>query len=219
MRRTFLAIGGAGLVLVCTFFLVRESGLIEWFQVERLQTTVASYGAWAPMLFIAIYAVAPALLIPGSAITLAAGVLFGPIYGTLYTLIGATIGATIAFLLARTFSQRFVLFGESDVAQKVRAYDERIKRNGLATVLFLRFVPLFPFNALNYALGFTSVSFRDYVLGTAFGMIPGTFAYVYFGDSLATLSVPSIVGALALVIALALVGRCIMKRYDSYHGK
>jgi uncharacterized membrane protein YdjX (TVP38/TMEM64 family) len=51
----------------------------------------------------------------------------------------------------------------------------------LKIVFLLRLSPLFPFNLLNYALGITQVSLKDYVIGSL-GMIPGTILYVYIGS-------------------------------------
>ena len=53
----------------------------------------------------------------------------------------------------------------------------------------LRLSPLFPFNLLNYGLGLSQVSLKDYVLGTL-GIVPGTMMYVYVG---------SLVGSLAML--------------------
>jgi rhodanese-related sulfurtransferase len=71
------------------------------FDVAALQTWVESAGSAAPLAFIALYAAATVLFLPGSVITLAGGVLFGPVWGTLWSLTGATLGAALAFLIAR----------------------------------------------------------------------------------------------------------------------
>ena len=62
-----------------------------------------------------------------------------------------------------------------------RGVDAAIEREGFKVVLLLRFSPLVPFNALNYALALTGVSLRDYVLGSWIGMLPGTLLYVWLG--------------------------------------
>lgn len=211
-KYVYIVLGFA--VLIGILVWSRESGLLSEFQGEELKNTVLGFGVWAPVVYIAFYAAASLLFIPGSPITLVGGALFGPLYGTLYTILGATVGAVLAFQLARALGHKFVHSGTGKVSQKLHAYDDKIAKNGFLTVLILRLVPLFPFNALNFALGLTRVSFRDYLLGTFLGIIPGTFAYVYFGDSLATLSPLRIGGALALVIVLSLLGRYALARYD-----
>jgi uncharacterized membrane protein YdjX (TVP38/TMEM64 family) len=101
----------------------------------------------------------------------------------------------------------------SGVLAKLSKYEEAIQQNGFLTVLFLRFVPLFPFNGLNFALGLTSIKARDYILGTLLGIIPGTFAYVFFGDSLGTLSPLKIAVAVLGLCLLSLLGKYVMQRY------
>ena len=83
-----------------------------------------------------------------------------------------------AFLLGRTLARSWI---EQRAARnaKFRALDEAIKQEGFKIVLLLRLSPLFPFNLLNYTLGLTNVSLRDYVLASWIGMLPGTVMYVY----------------------------------------
>lgn len=214
MRLQYVILGIGLLTLIGVLVFLHQSGVLNVFQGERLKASVLGFGPLAPVIYIGFYALASLLFIPGSPITLAGGALFGPWYGTLYTLIGATIGALLAFLFSRMVGHRFLSYGTGKVSQKLQAYDEKIAANGFLAVLFLRFVPLFPFNGLNFALGFTKVSLRDYFLGTLLGIIPGTFAYVYFGDSLSMFSPIKIGGALVLMIALSLLGKLVLKRYN-----
>ncbi len=200
------------ILLVGAVILVRESNLGTFFQTEKLKALVVSFDMYAPLLYIGFYAVASVLFIPGSPITLAGGALFGPLYGTLYTIIGATLGATGGFILSRFIGGTFFSQKTGDVTSKLQSYNEKIKEHGFVTVLFLRFVPLFPFNGLNFGLGLTKVSFKDYFFGTFFGIIPGTFAYVYFGDSLASLNPVKIVGAIVFILILSVAGKLFLQK-------
>ena len=67
------------------------------------------------------------------------------------------------------------------------AIDKAVARSGLKIVFLLRLSPAFPYNLLNYALGLTSVRFHDYLLAS-FGMLPGTFLYVYYGKVIGSLA-------------------------------
>ena len=215
MQKKYIILSVVFVIFVGVLVLLHQSGLLNIFYGERLKATILGFGLWAPILYIGLYALASLLFIPGSPLTLVGGALFGPWFGTLYTVIGATIGAVLAFILSRAVGHRFIAYGTGKVSQKLQAYDEKIAAHGFLTVLFLRFVPLFPFNGLNFALGFTKVSFKDYFLGTFLGIIPGTFAFVYFGDSLSTLSPVKIVSALGLIVGLSLLGKWIMKKYEA----
>jgi uncharacterized membrane protein YdjX (TVP38/TMEM64 family) len=94
---------------------------------------------------------------------------------------------------------------------KIKEYDQKLEENGFMTVLFFRLVPLFPFNGLNFALGLTKVRIKDYFFATLIGIIPGTFAYVYLGSSLAEMNYANIIFAIVLIILLSLS----LKAYNS----
>ncbi|MEM8719092.1 MAG: TVP38/TMEM64 family protein [Cyanobacteria bacterium P01_G01_bin.39] len=141
---------------------------------------VDDLGAIAPMAFILIYMIATVAFLPGSILTLGAGVLFGVVQGSIYVFIGATIGATLAFLVGRYLARGWI---SRKIAgnQKFSAIDQAVGKEGLKIVLLTRLSPIFPFNLLNYGLGVTGVSLKDYILASV-GMIPGTVMYVYIGS-------------------------------------
>jgi uncharacterized membrane protein YdjX (TVP38/TMEM64 family) len=137
-------------------------------------------GSLGGIAFIGIYIIATVAFLPGSILTLGAGVIFGVILGSLYVFIGATLGATAAFLVGRYLARDWVTNKISD-NKKFAAIDKAVGKEGLKIVLLTRLSPIFPFNLLNYALGITGVSLQDYFLGSV-GMIPGTIMYVYIGS-------------------------------------
>src|SRR5262245_61402802 len=148
------------------------------FDFAAVQARVEAIGVAAPLAFVAIYAVAAVLLVPGAALTLAAGALFGPFAGALYSLVGATVGATLAFLLARFLVGDWV---RRKTGARLGELVEGIEREGWRFVAFVRLVPLFPYNLLNYALGLTRIPLAQYVVATFICMAPGAVAYSYLG--------------------------------------
>ncbi len=167
---------------------------------SSIETTVRGTGAVAPLVFIGLYIALTVILIPGTILTAAGGVLFGTALGTLYVVIGATFGATAAFLLARRLGRHRV---EAIAGRRIAAMDDWITRNGFVAVLYVRLIPVFPFNILNYAAGVTGVSARAYLLGTAIGIIPGTFAYAALGGSFDHPTSPEFLAAVSLIVVLA----------------
>ncbi len=141
---------------------------------------IESLGVVGGLAFIAIYVVAAVAFLPGSILTLGAGVVFGVVLGTVYVFIGATMGAIAAFCVGRYFARGWI---SQKIAgnQKFAAIDNAVARDGFKIVLLTRLSPIFPFNLLNYALGITGVSLKDYALGSI-GMLPGTLMYVYIGS-------------------------------------
>lgn len=165
-----------GLALVAGVLLLgqRAVGPVIGF-AERVE----DLGVWAPVVFILGYVIATVAFLPGSALTLAAGFIFGLGRGTLYTFIGATLGSAASFLVARYLARRAI---ERKIAgnPKFAAIDGAVGREGFKIVALLRLSPLFPFNLLNYALGLTKVPFLQY-LAASIAMLPGTLLYVYYG--------------------------------------
>lgn len=149
---------------------------------------VESLGAIGAIAFVGIYIVATVAFLPGSILTLGAGVVFGVWLGAIYVFIGATIGATAAFFVGRYLARDWVATKIAGNDQ-FSAIDRAVGKEGLKIVVLTRLSPVFPFNLLNYAFGLTGVSLRDYVIGSL-GMIPGTLMYVYIG---------SLAGNLALI--------------------
>ena len=142
---------------------------------------VKSQGALGPVIFMAGYAIFTVIGAPGSILTLLGGAIFGLGWGTLYVFIGATTGASLAFLVAR-YLARGMVERRIEGSPKFSAIDRAVGRQGLKIVALLRLSPVFPFNLLNYGLGLTRVRFVDYVIA-CFGMLPGTFLYVYYGKA------------------------------------
>jgi uncharacterized membrane protein YdjX (TVP38/TMEM64 family) len=141
---------------------------------------VASLGYVGGLVFMLIYIVATVVFIPGSVLTLGAGVLFGVILGSVYVFVGATLGAIAAFLIGRYLVRNWVR-KKSEGNQEFAAIDRAVAHAGFKIVLLTRLSPVFPFNLLNYAFGVTGVTFKDYALASV-GMFPGTVMYVYIGS-------------------------------------
>ena len=150
----------------------------DWLNVAALESWVKSAGALGPLLYMAVYAIATVLFLPGSVITLAGGALFGPVWGTLYSLTGATLGATVAFLIARYLASDWV---HRKAGGWTKQLIEGVQQEGWRFIAFVRLVPLFPFNLLNYALGLTRIGLLAYVAGSYVFMFPGALAYTYLG--------------------------------------
>jgi uncharacterized membrane protein YdjX (TVP38/TMEM64 family)/rhodanese-related sulfurtransferase len=143
-----------------------------------LEAWVAGAGALGPLLFVMIYAAATVLFLPGAALTLVGGALFGPVAGTLYNLTAATIGAVIAFLAARHLAADWV---RHRAGPRLDGIMKGVENEGWRFVAFTRLVPLFPFNLLNYALGLTRIPLAQYALASALFMLPGAIVYTYLG--------------------------------------
>jgi uncharacterized membrane protein YdjX (TVP38/TMEM64 family) len=151
--------------------------LLRW--VERL-------GDWGLVILVAVYVLAAVLLFPASILTLGIGALYGRepggvVKGFIAVSLGSVLGAAAAFFVGRKLARGWV---EQKVAgnPRFRALDQAVGDAGFKIVLLTRLSPVFPYTLLNYVFGLTRVRFRDYLLASWLGMIPGTLMYVYLGS-------------------------------------
>jgi pyruvate/2-oxoglutarate dehydrogenase complex dihydrolipoamide dehydrogenase (E3) component/uncharacterized membrane protein YdjX (TVP38/TMEM64 family) len=150
----------------------------QWFM--EFESYVKSLGAVGPVVVILVYVLLTVLFVPGSAVTIGAGTLFGLKTGFMVVVLGANLGALCSFLLARSFLREKVAAWAA-TNPKFRSLDQAIGRQGFKMVLLTRLSPVFPFVLLNYFLGLTAVRTGAYVLANLMGMLPATFLFVYIG--------------------------------------
>ncbi|MDX1511005.1 MAG: VTT domain-containing protein [Nitriliruptorales bacterium] len=161
--------------------------------------------------YVLLYAGLTIVLVPGVLLTTTAGLLFGLGGGTGVSLAGAIIGSTISFVVARRLGRSAV---EQLVAGRVAAVDRWLGDRGLAAVLTMRLVPLVPFSVANWAAGITSIRTRDYLVGTALGIVPGTVAYVAVGAKVTDPGSPAFLLALVALAVLSIGGVVALRRRE-----
>jgi len=195
------------------------SGLHRFLSVDTLREHRVELLVWvelhailAAALFIAVYAIAIVLLPPsGTLMTVTGGFVFGAVAGTGLAVVGATAGATLLFLAAR-FALGDWLRGRAGPG--IRRMRAGFRENELSYMLVLRLVPLFPFWLVNLAPAFLGVRLRTFVVGTVFGIIPGTAVFAVFGAGLGSILDAdrdlSLAGVLTPEIAAALIGLALL---------
>lgn len=186
--------------------------LVDLPAAADLRRTVESAGWAAPAAFVALYAVVTLAPVPKNLLSALAGSLFGLVPGVLLVLVAALLGALLAFALGRLLGRSAV---ERLTSQRVRDVDELLARRGLVSVVAARLVPVVPFTAVNYAAGLTAVRLRDYTLGTAVGIVPGTVAYVTLGRYGATPDAWPFVASGAGLLVLSAAGVVLARRRRS----
>jgi uncharacterized membrane protein YdjX (TVP38/TMEM64 family) len=208
-------------VIAAVVILFKTLPVKDW--LVAFQGYVKGLGFAGYVLFAVVYALCCVLFVPASILTLGAGAIYGQWVGTGVVLCGATLGATLSFLLARTVLRKKVE-GMTSGNAKFRALDRAIGKEGAKIVFLIRLAPVFPFTYINYAFGLTAVKVLPYILASFFGMIPGTFAYVYLGSAAAsaagggadrTKTVVQIVGAVIALVVTIFVARVATKAIKS----
>ncbi|MBM4284375.1 MAG: TVP38/TMEM64 family protein [Deltaproteobacteria bacterium] len=189
--------------IVAAVITVRTPAVRELLTADKMGAWLDAAGFWAPLAFILIYAAGVCLFIPGTVLTTLGAAIFGAYWGFVYVWLGAMLGAAGGFLIGRHLGREFAA---SLIGDRLRKYDDAIERNGFATVLYLRLV-YFPFTPMNFGMGLTKVTFRDYLRGTALGILAGTFIFTFFVGALKEVWVSGDWGGLLswkIFVALAL---------------
>ncbi len=146
--------------------------------VQQLRSTMESAGLLGAIAFIVGYAAITLTPVPKNVLSIAAGLIWGFGTGAFDVYLAALAGAAGAFFLGRWLGRDAV---ERFTGTRVASVDELLRRRGFLAVLGARLIPVIPFTVINYTAGLTAVRRRDYALGTAIGIIPGTLAYVAIG--------------------------------------
>lgn len=173
LRLVLAALAVAGLLVAARLLPVGE-------YLKQFLGWIRDLGPVGYVLFIAAYVAASVLFLPGSVLTLGAGAVFGLGGGFAAVSVGSTLGAAASFLVGR-FVARDAIARKVAGNERFAAIDRAVGREGFKIVFLTRLSPVFPFNLLNYAYGLTKVGFRQYVLASWLGMMPGTVLFVYLG--------------------------------------
>ena len=169
----------------------------------RLGDYLNNLGYFGPVVFVLVMAMAVVISpIPSLPLDLAAGAAFGPILGTLYAVLGAEIGAIMSFLIGRMLGREVI----SRLLRMNVVFCEKCSDKHLIGLVFLsRLFPVFSFDLISYGAGLTNMSLKAFAVSTFVGMIPPTFALVYFGSGVISIQWPLLLsGALLIMVFLYL---------------
>jgi len=173
----------AGLALAWQF------GLFEYLSLETLRQNYAVWSDFvsnnlilAVAIFIGIYALATTFMMPGALwITIAGGLLFGLVGGSLATIAGATLGASILYFAAKTALGKAL---RERAGPFVRKMEKGFQEDEVSYMFFMRLFPAVPFPVANIAPAILGAKYRNFLLTTALGIVPGVVAYTWIGFSL-----------------------------------
>lgn len=198
-------IGAVIIFIISAFIFVMYFKLYDFSRVREI---VSSTGSWAPFVFTVFCVIRPIVILPIGLFSVLGGVMFGAFWGTVYTILGSTIGSVIAYYMARYWGKDWV---EGFLKGNMTKLDEHCREKGFVVTFLMRVIPILPCDVVSYICGLSEIKLKDFVLGTFLGIIPGTFIYSYFGNSLNNMYSKQFIISIILLLLLSLLPLIIKK--------
>ncbi|MGQ0773667.1 MAG: TVP38/TMEM64 family protein [Pseudonocardiales bacterium] len=177
--------------------------------LDAARSWTARMGVPGAIIFVLVFALATLALFPATPLMAAAGLLYGPVVGVLLVWSGSVLAATGSFLLGRLLSRQAI---EHLAGRRIDRLNALLATRGIAAMLLLRLIPVFPFALVNYGSAITAITLRQYVVGTVVGVLPATIAYVWLADSADDPTSPAFITAAAILLVLAVGGTLAARR-------
>lgn len=198
------------LIIIAAFVTICfKCGMLNNCDSYSIKNYINSFGVLSPIIYIIMFTLVPLTLFPDSILAVAGGMAFGLIYGTLYTIIGAVFGATLSFYIARFLGRDVV---NKLVHGKGKWFENGVEKKGFFVVLMLRLIPLVPFDIISYGAGLSKIKFKDFLLGTVIGIVPGVLVFSNLGDKCINTSSVGFIMSVILLILLFTVSFIMKKR-------
>lgn len=181
---------------------------------EEFRAFIGKFGAFGIVVMLLIQiAQIIVTLIPGELVEFLAGCMYGKFGGLLVCLAGAGIGQAIIFQSVRKFGHEFVEAAAGSKAMEKMKFlrdDKKLKR----VIFVLYFLPGTPKALISYAVPFTKISLRDFILLTVFARIPSVFSSTYAGSALVKNDYKPLLIVYGIVLLVSICGTFIYHLYE-----
>jgi uncharacterized membrane protein YdjX (TVP38/TMEM64 family) len=173
----------------------------EGLSIQQLRLFIESFEGTASLIFILMCTVRGLAFLPCGLFSALGGLLFGPLLGTIYTLAGLTAGSVITFYMARILGKGWA---QRAMGHSYDKYEGYISRDSFLSIFLMRVIPVLPFDAVSCIAGMSRAGAGRYVMATLAGSAPGVFIYVYFGDSVGSMSTRKVVFSVIIIAIFAI---------------
>ncbi|MFO8153506.1 VTT domain-containing protein [Thioalkalivibrio sp.] len=199
IRWRILIMAGLALLLLGLVAVWRFTPVGDWLEPAVLAEGVRGLNStpWGIPLGLLGFVAASLAAVPVTLLILTSSLVFGTVTGASVALIGSVLSAVIGYGIGRFTGRGLV---EHLANGRIQQVSRRLGRRGILTIITVRIVPVAPFVVLNLLAGTMHISVRDFVIGTAVGMLPGIIALAVFAEGLLALIGQADLRAVALVL-------------------
>lgn len=176
-----------------------------FFHHNNLRDWIMSFGKYSALIYILAQMVqAIVSFVPGEAIQIPGGFLFGLVYGTELSMLGIAIGSLVTFFIGRRFGEKLL-----KKILPIKHYDKvfaLINRPQNQIIIFILYImPGFPKDILGYVAGVTDINTKRFVIISNIARTPGVFVSVYFGSNLYHRNNMTLIAVAVMVVVLLTV--------------
>ena len=197
------------LVVVSALYLSNKYNIIHDYRPEQIRDFIDSFGALGPIIYIIMFTLVPLTLFPDSIIAIAGGMCFGLMFGSLYTMIGAVFGGSLSFYLSRFIGKGRI---KSNIKKDLGKLRKHIEEQGFFVILIMRLIPLLPFDVISYGAGLSNIKYKDFLVATIVGIIPGVLVFTNVGDKATEIGSLGFYISISLLILLFIAAGILKKR-------
>jgi uncharacterized membrane protein YdjX (TVP38/TMEM64 family) len=204
LSRLGILVAGA-VVLAAVALAWRYTSLNEYVTLQNLLQVGERVRAapWAPLAVVAAYVVLGFLVVPLTAMIAVTAALYSPWVAVPLSLAGALASGAATFAVGRVLTRGTV---RGIAGPRMSALSRRLRKRGLLAVLLVRLLPVAPYTIVNLVAGASRIRWRDFLIGTALGLLPGLVLTSAFVDrAIAAVVSPSPQTLATLVIVVAAI--------------
>ncbi len=209
LPRRMIGIALLALALASLAVAWRWTPLREWVNLPALVAFAEHLDAlpFTPLAVVGGYVLGGILMLPVTLLIAVTGIVFGPLQGSLYAVAGTLLSATATYGIGHWLGRDTV---QKMLGARINRLSQRIARRGILAMVVIRMLPVAPFTMVNIVAGASHIRFRDYLIGTFIGMLPGIVMTVTFvhhlveavrNPSAGTIAVLATVAALIAALA------------------
>jgi uncharacterized membrane protein YdjX (TVP38/TMEM64 family) len=198
-----------GLVFIFLIFIAYEYYHRYFFLFRdpaKLKKIIMSYGKYSVLAFFILQITqVVAFFIPGEIIQIAGGYIYGTLLGSILSLLGITTGSIIVYVISNFYGKPLI---DKIISNKDLKFFQRILKAGSINfiVFLLYLIPGIPKDVLAYICGVSSITFKNFILYSTLGRIPGILVSAYFGAKIGSGNPITLVVIGVLAVVLFIIG-------------
>lgn len=183
MSKQRVALILAILIAIIVLWIYREpiGASLRWFSnLDEVTESIRGYGLRGPVILFLLFILQAFLaFIPGQALMISSGIIYGFFGGFLLTWTSLVLGGQIAFWLSRKFGRPFA--EKWIAAETLTRWDKSAAGQGMAFYVITLVMPFVPNDAMCYVAGLGSMSSKRFLLANMLGRGIATLLTVTVG--------------------------------------